>query len=162
MSGHRELLVYKKKKKKKKRYDWDSNVFKVSAISIALSQRWMPDGIYSRRSWNQWIYHVSAFEINGIHGNLSVFRQGSEGSKHLHLWFWLTCQMLTELGQMATLAPLWLAPCPAALHSGTVSPLNVIITHNPGVPLSPFLLQLFTNQPFLVLSLFDTLWLYFL
>lgn len=112
--------------------DWYIGI-KVSAISIALSWRWMPDGICCRRRqlksmdisyvwlWNQW----NPWE------HWSVFRSESHSSS---LWFWLTCHMWTELSWRATLAVLWLALCPAALPSGTVSPQNVLIAQSNSLP----------------------------
>lgn len=75
-------------------------------------------------------------------------------------------QMWTEQGQRATVAAIWLAFCPATLHSDTGSPLNVIISElNPLPPQwGPLcLLSSFTpisNQPLLILPPFDSLRLY--
>lgn len=126
-------------------------------------------------SWNQWRYHMSAFEINEIHGNTSLFRSESGTSEPLHLWLWSTCQMWTELGQRATKAALWLALCPAALHSGTDSPsecdyLSVQpITSTVRSPLSPVFLFTYFKSAFtcsisvwFTLTLSLTISLYFL
>lgn len=81
--------------------------------------------------WNQWRFHMSAFEINGLHGNTGLFRSESDPPS---LRFWLTCQMWTELGRRATIAVLWLALCSAALLGGNVSPPNVLITQSNPFP----------------------------
>lgn len=81
--------------------------------------------------WNQWRFHMSAFEINGLHGNTGLFRSESDPPS---LRFWLTCQMWTELGRRATIAVLWLALCSAALLGGNVCPPNVLITQSNPFP----------------------------
>ena len=43
-------------------------------LALHLKWRWMVDGaIAAEHNWNQWRYHTSTFEINGLHGNTSVF-----------------------------------------------------------------------------------------
>lgn len=111
----------------------------VRSVQLALhwSWRWMPDGIYSRRQlllrsmeilyvclwnqWNPWKHQPAQIRDRNIRA-LFFFR------------IWLTCQMWTELGQRAALATLWLALCPAALHSSISSPLDVIITQSNPLP----------------------------
>lgn len=124
----------------------------------------MPDGIYRRRRQmksmelsyvcflNQW----NPLKHQPVQIRVRIFRASST------FWLWLTCQMWTELGQRATIAALWLAFCPAALHSATGSPLNVIITRSFSLPplwglLFLLLTYCISNQPLLALSVQFTL-----
>lgn len=106
---------------------------------------------------------MSAFQINGLHGNASLLRSELETSE-LHVvpgsdWH------VNQAGSEGNSSPCLIGFL-AAWHSDTGSPLNVIITgSNPLTPqwgsflfLSSF--SPVSNQPLLVLPLFDSLWLY--
>lgn len=124
----------------------------------------MPDGIYRRRRqmksmelsyvcfWNQW----NPLKHQPVQIRVRIFKASST------FWLWLICQMWTEMGQRATIATLWLAFCPAALHSGIGSPLNAIITRSYSLPpqwglLFLLLTYCISNQPLLALSVRFTL-----
>lgn len=100
-------------------------------------------------SWNQWQYHMSAFKINGLHGNTSLFRSESETSE-LHIvsgsdWHvkceqsWVRRQqqplfdwLSVLLHYTVTLAPLWMWL--------SLSPTHFLHSEVPSVSCLPFYL----------------------
>lgn len=157
---------------KKTRLDWNRDrdrVVLLRSVQLALHWSWrcMPDGIYSRRRllksveishvcfWNQW----------NPWKHQHVQSQNLWGSSSLRLW--LTCQMWTELGQrpMSGCSLSGSLSCcikqqhwhPSECDYHSVQPITSTVRSPQSPVFSPI-----SNQPLLVLvlSLFDSLWLY--